>query len=229
MSSAESLSIGGLVFEEMDQADFTGPFEVLSRVPDSSFQVIGKTKEPVRDVKGLILTPTLALSEAPQLDVLLVPGGNGVNALMEDDEVLCFLRNQAAGSKIVLSVCTGALLCGAAGLLKGRRATTHWASHGLLSLFGALPVDARVVEDGSLVTAAGVTSGIDAALRVAAMLRGDAVAQRIQLYMQYAPKPPFDSGSPESAPAAIVEASRASMSELLKARAEIAKRAAAKI
>jgi cyclohexyl-isocyanide hydratase len=229
MSSAESLSIGGLVFEEMDQADFTGPFEVLSRVPDSSFQVIGKTKEPVHDVKGLILTPTLALSEAPQLDVLLVPGGNGVNALMEDDEVLCFLRNQAAGSKIVLSVCTGALLCGAAGLLKGRRATTHWASHGLLSLFGALPVDARVVEDGSLVTAAGVTSGIDAALRVAAMLRGDAVAQRIQLYMQYAPEPPFDSGSPESAPAAIVEASRASMSELLKARAEIAKRAAAKI
>ena len=229
MSSAESLSIGGLVFEEMDQADFTGPFEVLSRVPDSSFQVIGKTKEPVHDVKGLILTPTLALSEAPQLDVLLVPGGNGVNALMEDDEVLCFLRNQAAGSKIVLSVCTGALLCGAAGLLKGRRATTHWASHGLLSLFGALPVDARVVEDGSLVTAAGVTSGIDAALRVAAMLRGDAVAQRIQLYMQYAPEPPFDSGSPESAPAAIVEASRASMSELLKARAEIVKRAAAKI
>jgi cyclohexyl-isocyanide hydratase len=229
MSSAESLSIGGLVFEEMDQADFTGPFEVLSRVPDSSFQVIGKTKEPVHDVKGLILTPTLALSEAPQLDVLLVPGGNGVNALMEDDEVLCFLRNQAAGSKIVLSVCTGALLCGAAGLLKGRRATTHWASHGLLSLFGAVPVDARVVEDGSLVTAAGVTSGIDAALRVAAMLRGDAVAQRIQLYMQYAPEPPFDSGSPESAPAAIVEASRASMSELLKARAEIAKRAAAKI
>lgn len=229
MSSAESLSIGGLVFEEMDQADFTGPFEVLSRVPDSSFQVIGKTKEPVHDVNGLILTPTLTLSEAPQLDVLLVPGGNGVNALMEDEEVLCFLRNQAAGSKIVLSVCTGALLCGAAGLLKGRRATTHWASHGLLSLFGALPVDARVVEDGSLVTAAGVTSGIDAALRVAAMLRGDAVAQRIQLYMQYAPEPPFDSGSPESAPAAIVEASRASMSELLKARAEIAKRAAAKI
>ena len=174
-------AIGGLVFEGMDQADFTGPFEVLSRVPDSSFQVIGKTKKPVHDVKGLILTPTLALSEAPQLDVLLVPGGNGVNALMEDDEVLCFLRNQAAGSKIVLSVCTGALLCGAAGLLKGRRATTHWASHGLLSLFGALPVDARVVEDGSLVTAAGVTSGIDAALRVAAMLRGDAVAQRIQL------------------------------------------------
>jgi cyclohexyl-isocyanide hydratase len=233
----------------MDQADFTGPLEVLSRVRDSSFHVIGKTKKLVRDVKVLILTPALALSEAPQLDVLLVPGGNGVNALMEDEEVLCFLRNQAAGSKIVLSVCTGALICGAAGLLKGKLATTHWASHGMLSLFGALPVDARVVEDGSFVTAAGVTSGIDAALRVAAMstasavkmlqqecartldipLRGDEVARRIQFYMQYAPEPPFDSGSPESAPAAIVQAAQASMSELLKARAEIAKRAAAKI
>ena len=219
MSSSGSLIIGGLVFEEMDQADFTGPFEVLSRVPDSAFHVIGKTKAPVRDVKGLILTPALALSDAPQLGVLLVPGGNGVNALMEDEEVLRFLRNQAEGSKIVFSVCTGALICGAAGLLKGRRATTHWASHGLLTLFGALSVDARVVEDGSLVTAAGVTSGIDAALRV-----GSCVA----LYMEYAPEPPFDSGTPTSA-LATVQAARASMSELLKVRAEIAKRAAAKI
>jgi cyclohexyl-isocyanide hydratase len=229
MSSTGSLIIGGLVFEEMDQADFTGPFEVLSRVPDSAFHVIGKTKAPVRDVKGLILTPALALSDAPQLDVLLVPGGNGVNALMEDEEVLRFLRNQAGGSKIVFSVCTGALICGAAGLLKGRRATTHWASHGLLTLFGALPVDARVVEDGSLVTAAGVTSGIDAALRVAAILRGDEVAQGIQLYMEYAPEPPFDSGTPTSALANIVEATRALMRDVLEVRAEIAKRAAAKL
>ena len=212
----------------MDQADFTGPFEVLSRVTDSVFHVIGKTIQ-VRDVKGLILTPSLSFAQSPQLDVLLVPGGNGVNALMEDEEVLCFLRNQAAGSKIVFSVCTGALICGAAGLLKGKRATTHWASHDLLRLFGAVPVDARVVEDGSLVTAAGVTSGIDAALRVAAILRGDESAQIIQLYMQYAPEPPFDCGTPDSAPTAMVQAARASMSELLKVRAEIAKRAAAKI
>jgi cyclohexyl-isocyanide hydratase len=139
------------------------------------------------------------------------------------------LRNQAAGSKIVFSVCTGALICGAAGLLKGKRATTHWASHDLLRLFGAVPVDARVVEDGSLVTAAGVTSGIDAALRVAAILRGDESAQMIQLYMQYAPEPPFDSGTPDSAPTTVVRVARSSMSGVLKARAEIAKRAAAKL
>ena len=227
MSPTESLIVGGIVFEEMDQADFTGPFEVLSRLPDSVFHVIGKTNAPVRDIKGLILTPTLSFAQAPRLDVLLVPGGNGVNALMEDEEVLCFLRNQAAG--IVFSVCTGALVCGAAGLLRGRRATTHWASHDLLRLFGAVPVDARVVVDGPLVTAAGVTSGIDAALRLVAILRGDQVAQKIQLYLQYAPEPPFDAGTPESAPAAIVDATRASLSELLQARAEIAKRAAAKL
>ena len=229
MSSTESLTIGGIVFEDMDQADFTGPFEVLSRVTDSVFHVIGKTNVQVRDVKGLILTPSLSFAQSPQLDVLLVPGGNGVNALMEDEELLCFLRNQAAGSKIVFSVCTGALICGAAGLLKGRRATTHWASHDLLRLFGAVPVDARVVEDGPLVTAAGVTSGIDAALRVAAILRGDEAAQMIQLYMQYAPEPPFDCGTPDSAPATVVQALRFSMSGVLKARAEIAKRAAAKL
>jgi cyclohexyl-isocyanide hydratase len=229
MSSTESLTIGGIVFEDKDQADFTGPFEVLSRVTDSVFHVIGKTRVQVRDVKGLILTPSLSFAQSPQLDVLLVPGGNGVNALMEDEEVLCFLRNQAAGSKIVFSVCTGTLICGAAGLLKGKRATTHWASHDLLRLFGAVPVDARVVEDGSLVTAAGVTSGIDAALRVAAILRGDESAQMIQLYMQYAPEPPFDSGTPDSAPATVVRAARSSMSGVLKARAEIAKRAAAKL
>ncbi len=229
MFPTESLIIGGIVFEEMDQADFTGPFEVLSRVPDSVFHVIGKTNAPVRDVKGLVLTPALSFAQSPQLDVLLVPGGNGVNALMEDEEVLRFLRNQAAGSKIVFSVCTGALVCGAAGLLRGKRATTHWASHDLLTLFGAVPVDARVVVDGSLVTAAGVTSGIDAALRLAAILRGDEVAQRIQLYMQYEPQPPFDCGTPDSAPATVVQATRNSMSVVLKARAETAKRAAAKL
>jgi cyclohexyl-isocyanide hydratase len=229
MPPTKTLIIGGLVFEEMDQADLTGPFEVLSRLPDSLFHVIGKTKAPVRDVKGLILTPGLSLSEAPQLDVMLVPGGNGVNLLMEDEDVLSFLRNQAGGLKIILSVCTGALILAAAGLLKGKRATTHWASHGLLSLFGAQAVDARVVKDGFIVTAAGVTSGIDAALSVAATLRGDDVAQGIQLYLQYEPEPPFHSGTPESAPARIVEATRASMRDVLEARVEIAKRAAAKL
>jgi cyclohexyl-isocyanide hydratase len=229
MDPGEFLKIGGIVFQEMDQADFTGPFEVLSRLPGSSFCVLGKKTNPVQDVRGLILTPTLSFAQSPRLDVLLVPGGNGVNTLMEDEETLSFLREQAAASKIVLSVCTGALACGAAGLLKGRRATTHWASHHLLSLFGALPVRERVVVDGFLVTAAGVTSGIDAALHVAALLRGEMIARKIQLYMQYAPEPPFNSGTPESAGPSIVEELRNSLRTVLEAREAIAKRAASKL
>ena len=149
--------------------------------------------------------------DAPQLDVLHVPGGFGQEALMEDAEVLGWIRRQAAGARSVFSVCTGALLCGAAGLLKGRRATTHWASFHLLPYFGAIPVNERVVVDGTWVFAAGVTAGIDGALRLAAELRGDDAAQAIQLYMVYAPEPPFDSGTPETAPAAILAQARQSV------------------
>ena len=127
---------------------------------------------------------------------------------MEDEAVLGFLRDQAAGARYVFSVCTGALICGAAGLLKGVRATTHWSSFHLLPYFGAIPVDARVVVDGKVVSAAGVTAGIDGALRLAALLRGDAAAQRIQLNIQYAPEPPFNSGSPATAPPAVLAAER---------------------
>jgi cyclohexyl-isocyanide hydratase len=162
------LQIGSLLFEGLDQIDLTGPFEVLSRIPNSTYRVYGKTAEPVRDVKGLRLTPDATLSDAPQLDVLHVPGGFGQEALMEDHDVLGWIARQAAGARSVFSVCTGALLCGAAGLLKGRRATTHWASFHLLPLFGAIPVNERVVLDGNWVFAAGVTAGIDGALRLAA-------------------------------------------------------------
>ena len=229
VSPDEVLTIGGLIFEKMDQADITGPFEVLSRLPNSSFHLIAKKKEPIRDIMGLLLTPSLTLTQSPQVDVLVVPGGTGVNVMLEDEEVLEFVRRKAASSKIVLSACTGALICGAAGLLQGKRATTHWASHDLLSFFGAMPVDARVVQDGSMISAAGVTSGIDAALRVAAILRGDDVAQSIQLYMQYAPEPPYNSGSPQSAPAHIVALTRAHLREVLEARAHAVMRAAAKL
>jgi cyclohexyl-isocyanide hydratase len=136
------------------------------------------------------------LSDAPQLDVLHVPGGGGQEVLMENEEVLGWLRRQAGGARCVFSVCTGALICGAAGLLKGKRATTHWSAHDLLPYFGATPVNERVVVDGNWVFAAGVTAGIDGALRVAAELRGEKVAQRIQLGMEYAPEPPFSSGTP---------------------------------
>ena len=223
------LQIGSLLFEGLDQIDLTGPFEVLSRIPNSTYRIYGKTVEPVRDLKGLRLTPDAALSDAPQLDVLHVPGGFGQEALMEDDEVLGWIASQAAGARCVFSVCTGALLCGAAGLLKGRRATTHWASFHLLPLFGAIPVNQRVVVDGNWVFAAGVTAGIDGALRVAAELRGEDAAKAIQLYMVYAPEPPFDSGTPETAPAAILAQARQSVAGITAQREATARRVAARL
>jgi cyclohexyl-isocyanide hydratase len=221
------LAIGSLVFEGVDQIDLTGPFEVLSRIPNSTYRLYGKTAEPVRDLKGLKLTPDAAIAEAPQLDVLHVPGGFGQEALMNDREVLGWIARQAGGAHSIFSVCTGALLCGAAGLLRGRRATTHWASFHLLGYFGAIPVDERVVVDGNWVFAAGVTAGIDGALRLAAELRGVEVAQTIQLYMVYAPEPPFDSGTPERAPKAILESARRSVADITARREATARRIAA--
>jgi len=223
------LQIGSLLFEGLDQIDLTGPFEVLSRIPNSTYRIYGKMAEPVRDLRGLRLTPDAALADAPPLDVLHVPGGFGQEALMEDAEVLAWIRQQAAGARSIFSVCTGALLCGAAGLLKGRRATTHWASFHLLPFFGAIPVNERVVVDGSWVFAAGVTAGIDGALRLAALLRGDEVAQAIQLQMAYAPEPPFDSGTPETAPPAILKQARQSVRDITAQREQTARRAAARL
>ncbi len=223
------LTIGSLVFEGLDQIDLTGPFEVLSRIPNSSYRLYGKTADPVRDIKGLRLIPDAALADAPRLDVLHVPGGRGQEALMEDAEVLAWIRQQAEGAHSVFSVCTGALLCGAAGLLKGRRATTHWASLHLLRFFGAIPVDERVVVDGNWVFAAGVTAGIDGALRLAAELRGDDAARAIQLHMVYAPEPPFDSGTPATAPAAILQAARQSYREITAQREATARRIAGRL
>jgi cyclohexyl-isocyanide hydratase len=223
------LQIGSLLFEGLDQIDLTGPFEVLSRIPNSTYRIYGKTAEPMRDLKGLRLTPDAALWDAPQLDVLHVPGGFGQEALMEDAEVLAWIRRQAAGARSVFSVCTGALVCGAAGLLKGRRATTHWASFHLLPYFGAIPVNERVVVDGNWVFAAGVTAGIDGALRLAANLRGDDVARTIQLYMEYAPEPPFDSGTPATAPAAILEQTRQAVAGITAQREATARRVAARL
>ncbi len=221
------LSIGALIFEQMDQLDFTGPFEVLCRLPDSEFHIIGSSLLPIRDARGLILTPEYSLQSAPPLDVLVVPGGNGVNRLMEDEETLSFLRQRAAQLKILFSVCTGALLCGAAGLLKGRAATTHWASHHLLVEFGATPKRERVVVDGGLVSASGVTSGIDGALVVAALLRGEDAAKKIQLYLEYDPKPPFNSGSPETAPEAVRNEFLSDIRGLIEERERITRRVGA--
>ena len=225
----QPLKIGSLLFDGLDQIDLTGPFEVLSRIPNSTYRIYGTSLEPVRDVKGLQFSPDATLSEAPQLDLLHIPGGPGQEALMEDEAVLGWVRRQTAGAKIVFSVCTGALICGAAGLLKERRATTHWTAKHLLPYFGALPSDERVAVDGNLVCAAGVTAGIDGALRVAAMLRGEQAAMAIQLYLQYAPEPPFNAGSPETAPPEIVESVRAAVQNLTTRREVTARRVAERL
>ena len=223
------LKIGSLLFENLDQIDLTGPFEVLSRIPNATHRLYAKSPEPVRDVMGLELAPDATLAEAPQLDILHIPGGPGQEALMEDEEVLGWLSAQAQGARKVFSVCTGALLCGAAGLLRGKRATTHWASLHLLPWFGAVPVDERVVIDGDWVFAAGVTAGIDGALRLAAEIRGEAIAQRIQLAIAYAPEPPFQSGTPQTAPPEILEAARRDVAGLIARREASARRAAKRL
>jgi cyclohexyl-isocyanide hydratase len=223
------LQIGSLLFERLDQIDLTGPFEVLSRIPNSTYRIFGKSSAPTRDMRGLRLLPDAVLAEAPQLDLLHVPGGYGQEAVMDDEEVLAWIRDQAAGARSVLSVCTGALICGAAGLLEGRRATTHWASMHLLPLFGAKAVNERVVADGNIVFAAGVTAGIDGALRVAADLRGDEVAQGIQLAIAYAPEPPFTSGTPETAPPAVLQQVRMSYRAVTEQREQTARRVAGRL
>ena len=224
LSESTHIQIGSLIFPQIDQADFTAPFEVLSRIPNSTYHVIAKERKPLRDAHGLILTPEKTFSEVEHLDVLHVPGGVGQEALMEDEETLTFIREQAANARYTFSVCTGALILGAAGLLKGRKATTHWAAFHLLKYFGAVPVAGRVVIDGNVVSTAGVTAGIDGALRVAALLRGKQKAQEIQLSIQYAPDPPFNSGTPETAPPQVFEAVRSDFQQLADARLLTAQR-----
>ena len=200
--------IGLLLFPRLTQLDLTGPFEVFSKLPDAIVHLLWKSPEPVAAETGMRILPDTTLADCPPLDVLCVPGGPGVSAMMEDAEVLTFLRAQARGARFVTSVCTGALVLGAAGLLRGKRATTHWASHDLLAAFGAIPTQGRVVRDGNLITGGGVTAGIDFALTVVAEIAGPAEAQAIQLQIEYSPAPPFDAGTPDTAPADVLSAVR---------------------
>ncbi len=203
-----TLHIGILVFPQVQQLDLTGPYEMFASMPGAKVYLIWKDRAPITSATGLVLTPTMTFADCPALDVLCVPGGKGVNALLQDAEVLGFLRAQAARARYVSSVCTGALVLGAAGLLKGRRATTHWNSHDFLAKFGAIPTHGRVVRDGNLFTAGGVTAGIDFGLTMVAELLGEAEAQVIQLGHEYAPAPPFQAGTPETAPAAVMAAAQ---------------------
>lgn len=221
--------IGMLIFPRMTQLDMTGPYEVLARLPDASVDLIARTLDPVTTDRGLQIVPTVTFESCPPLDVIMVPGGPGQQDLMEDQSALSFLRKQAAHAKYVTSVCTGSLVLGAAGLLKGRRATCHWNALEHLKLLGAIPVNEKVVVDGNIVTGAGVTSGIDFALTLAAILCGEQVAREIQLAIEYDPEPPFDSGSPKRAPPAMIERARAHGRTLYEARKATAARVGQKL
>lgn len=224
-----ALQIGFLLFPQVQQLDLTGPYDVLASLPDVQVHLIWKDLVPVTSSTGLLLKPTITFDDCPNLDVICVPGGAGVGPLMEDEQTLAFIKAQAAQARYVTSVCTGSLVLGAAGLLQGKRATTHWAYHELLPTLGAIAVKDRVVRDGNLFTGGGITAGIDFALTLAEELVGADKAQLIQLQLEYAPAPPFDAGSPETAPSAVIEEARKRAAPSLKLRTEITERAAARL
>jgi len=221
--------IGMLLFPRLTQLDMTGPYEVLARLPDTTVELVARDRDPVTTDRGMQIVPTVTYADCPPLDVVMVPGGPGQQDLMEDEEALSFLRRHAARAKYVTSVCTGSLVLGAAGLLKGKRATSHWAAIDHLALLGAIPVSEKVVIDGNIITGAGVTSGIDFALTLAAILESEEVAREIQLQIEYDPAPPFDSGSPRMAAPALVEKLKKRMAPLNAARQAVAARVGKKL
>jgi cyclohexyl-isocyanide hydratase len=202
-----NVTVGFVIFPNLTQLDFTGPLQVLARLPQSAIHIVAKSEAPVPSDCGLSLVPTRTFANCPPLDLLCIPGGvSGVIGAISDRETVEFVREQAGTAKYVTSVCTGAFVLGIAGLLKGRRVTTHWAYTNLLSLVGATYEQGRVVRDGNLITAGGVTAGIDFGLSVVAELAGETTARAIQLGIEYDPAPPFDSGHPDRAPAAVKSA-----------------------
>ena len=227
--SVQTIRIGLVLFPNLTQLDLTGPAEVFGRLPGVELILLWKNLEPVSSDTGIRIVPSATFDGCASLDVICVPGGPGQIDLMDDEETLAFIRRIAPGCRLVTSVCTGSLVLGAAGLLSGRRATTHWSSLDQLELLGATPVAERVVRDGDLITGAGVTSGIDFALTVAAELAGEEVARRIQLQMEYDPEPPSDYGSVRSAPPAFVATAREAIAPFIARRRAATERAAARL
>ncbi|WP_120005942.1 DJ-1/PfpI family protein [Nesterenkonia muleiensis] len=222
------LRIVALLFPNVTQLDLTGPAQVFARFPEAEVHFAWRDLEPVPTDSGFSILPTITLEAAPQADLLFVPGGQGAFEVFDDDAALGFIAEQAAGAQYVTSVCTGSFALGAAGLLQGRRATSHWASLDMLEHFGAVPVSQRVVQDGKIITGAGVTSGIDFALTVAAEVYGKDVAQEIQLYIEYDPAPPFDAGSP-SRPGADPQAVQERIEAMTKLRSPLVAQAAERL
>ena len=223
-----SCEIGFLLFPHVTQLDLTGPAQILSRIPGARVHLLWKTREPVVTDVGFSINPTTSFDDCPPLDVLCVPGGFGIHALFGDDETLAFLRRQGGQARYVTSVCNGALVLGAAGLLDGYRSACHWMWRDYLPRFGAVPVAERIVHDRNRISGGGVTAGIDFALSLAAELAGEETAKLLQLNFEYDPQPPFDCGSPERAGAERVTRSRALQAERLKRVEEAMDRACAR-
>lgn len=221
--------IGLLVFPDIMQLDMTGPHEVFTKFPDTEVLLVWKSLDPVTSGGGMRILPDVTYDDCPQLDLICVPGGGGMNPLLNDVETLDFIRAQAEKARYVTSVCTGSLVLGAAGLLKGKRSACHWMSRDMLAEFGAIPDPARVVVDGRFISGGGVTAGIDFALTVAAELLGEEQAKTIQLGIEYAPAPPFDAGSPETAGPAVVAATRAAAEKRQAERLAAVREAAGKL
>lgn len=222
-------TIGLLIFPRMTQLDFTGPFAVFARIPETKVHVLWKRIEPVVSDTGLAILPTTTLDDCPDLDLICIPGGPGQIALMDDEQLIAFVREKGERAKFVTSVCTGSLVLGAAGLLKGYKAGTHWMSRDQLAYFGATPVARRIVVDRNRITGGGVTAGIDLALYVASLVTDEPTARVIQLSLEYNPEPPFKSGSPEGAGPEMVAAVRQRAAEMLSNRLAATKRAAARL
>jgi len=227
--SNRPLVIGMILFPDLTQLDLTGPYEVFTRMPATTVHLLAETLQPVRSERGLTIMPDATWATSPALDVIFVPGGVGVNAMMEHPPLLRFLQRQSTSAAYLTAVCTGTLVLGAAGLLRGYRAATHWLSMDLLPLFGAEPVDERVVVDRNRITGGGITAGIDFGLYVAAMLRDERTAQEIQLMMEYNPQPPFHSGSPATADPSVVQHVRTARQHIQASRRTIAQRIAQQI
>ena len=221
--------IGMVLFRRLTQLDLTGPFEVFARLPNTQVHLVAHSLDPVVTDRGLTILPTITFDACPQLDVVFVPGGPGQQDVMEDEAVLGFLRRQAGGAQYLTSVCTGSLVLGAAGLLKGYRSACHWAWRDMLADFGAIPVAERVVRDRNRISGGGVTAGIDFGLTVAAELAGEEIAKSIQLMLEYDPQPPFDSGSPEKAGPERVQRLRERLSGMLDSRRKANVEAAARL
>jgi cyclohexyl-isocyanide hydratase len=223
------LQIGLVIFPKVTQLDLTGPVQVFSSVPGARVHLIWKRIEPVPSDSVLVLTPTTTFADCPQLDLICVPGGMGTDDMVNDQEMLDFLRRQAVGAKFVTSVCTGSLVLGAAGLLRGYRAATHWSAVDLLAPYGATPSNTRVCVDRNRVTGGGVTAGIDFALTLVSILVDRPTAEMIQLRLEYNPAPPFNSGSPDTAPPEILALIKEKNAPFRARRNEANARAAARL